>query len=185
MSCSVLEYFLSSLLSICKCILLCNILHIIFCVNLSVGSVYWCDWNNEIMIITIFVLAWPLLGCSSSLSLRGSQHLLGPIRDVFWCEGGESSSTSIANSAQPPRHWRTARAQTNAPRDHTDWLSVNEINKEPVTFQENGQRSSTSTETWKLVGRAPLSPASAMVVCVAGRLSADCVWQLEDDSWGS
>lgn len=65
-----------------------------------------------------------------------------------------AGSPHIANSAQPKRQRSTAIARDKRahPVITLADLSVNEINKEPVTFQENRQHSSSSTETWKLVG---------------------------------
>lgn len=84
-------------------------------------------------------------------------YLLGLITD------GKSSSTKHRSLTPPSRHVKDQQREHKRahPVITLPWLSVNEINKEPVTFQENRQRSSSSTETWKPVSLVALSRAFA------------------------
>lgn len=101
----------------------------------------------------------------------GSRHLLECVVSmaVAGRRGGDSSRTLRAISA-PLRHVKDRRREHKRahPVITLNCLSVNEINKEPVTFQENGQRSSSPTERWNLVGGEGVCAASAEVFYVRG-----------------
>lgn len=122
----------------------------------------------------ILIVVQLLVTCLSG----GPPYLLGLITD------GKSSSTKHRSLTPPSRHVKDQQREHKRahPVITLPWLSVNEINKEPVTFQENRQRSSSSTETWKPVSLVALSRAFAAAgFAFAG--SPRALWQLAVDSW--